>query len=112
MISETGLAALWLAAGLAALQLMLMLLALRNRVEVSRAARAVGVVQGALTLVAFAMLLLVFARTDNSVELVFREQQRRPTIDLQGCWHLGEPRRLDAALGHDPFGRMTSIATA
>jgi len=36
VIAETGLAALWLAAGLAALQIILMLLALRTPVDVGR----------------------------------------------------------------------------
>ena len=71
MIAEAGLAALWLAAGLAALQLALMLIALRTKVEVARAIRSVAAVQGALTLLAFAMLLILFARTDLSVALVF-----------------------------------------
>ena len=62
MIAETGLAALWLAAGLAAYQFLLMVLALRSDIVVTRPMRAVAVVQGVLTLVAFAMLLLVFAR--------------------------------------------------
>src|SRR6266700_205217 len=64
MIAETGLAALWLAAGLAALQLVLMILALRTSVEAGRSIRAIAVVQGVLTLIAFATLLLVFARSD------------------------------------------------
>ena len=71
MIAEAGLAALWLAAGLAGYQFVLMLLALRSQVEVVRPMRAVAVAQGALTLVAFAMLLLVFANSDMSVKLVF-----------------------------------------
>ena len=71
MIAEAGLAALWLAAGLAAYQFVLMILALRSQVEVARPMRAVAVVQGGLTLIAFAMLLMVFARSDMSVELVF-----------------------------------------
>ena len=71
MIAETGLAALWLAAGLAALQLVLMFAALRTEVPVARTMRSIAVVQGGLTLIAFAMLLIVFARTDLSVALVF-----------------------------------------
>ena len=71
MIAETGLAALWLAAGLAALQFVLMVLALRTGVDVGRATRSVAGLQGALTLLSFAMLLLVFAHTDLSVALVF-----------------------------------------
>ena len=70
MIAETGLAALWLAAGLAMLQLILAVAALRSSVETGRAIRAVAIVQGALTAIAFAALLLVFALTDLSVALV------------------------------------------
>ena len=55
MIAETGLAALWLATGLAALQFVLMVLALRSSVEATRTMRGVAVVQGGLTLIAFAM---------------------------------------------------------
>ena len=88
MIAETGLAALWLAAGLAALQLVLMVLALRSDLEVGRTVRAIAVVQGALTLVAFAMLLLVFARTDLSVALVFENSNvAQPFIyKVAGTW--------------------------
>jgi cytochrome c-type biogenesis protein CcmF len=70
MIAEAGLAALWLAATLALLQFVLMIVALQSPVEVARTMRAVAVVQGALTLIAFAALLIVFARTDLSVALV------------------------------------------
>ncbi|MFL6742871.1 MAG: cytochrome c biogenesis protein CcsA, partial [Sphingomicrobium sp.] len=71
MIAETGLAALWLAAALAALQLVLAIAAVRANLPVARAIRSITLVQGVLTLIAFAMLLLVFARTDLSVALVF-----------------------------------------
>ncbi|MFL6752479.1 MAG: heme lyase CcmF/NrfE family subunit [Sphingomicrobium sp.] len=71
MIAEAGLAALWLAAALAALQLMLAIAAVRANLPVARAIRSITLVQGVLTLIAFAMLLLVFARTDLSVALVF-----------------------------------------
>ena len=88
MIAEAGLAALWLAAGLAALQFVLMILSLQSRVEVTRAMRGVAVVQGALTLVAFAMLLLVFARSDMSVALVFENSHSaKPFIyKVAGAW--------------------------
>jgi cytochrome c-type biogenesis protein CcmF len=88
MIAEAGLAALWLAAGLAAYQLVLMLLALKSDVDVVRPMRAVAVVQGALTLVAFAMLLLVFARSDMSVSLVFENSHSaKPFIyKVAGAW--------------------------
>ena len=61
MIAEAGLAALWLAAGLAALQFVLMVLSLRIQFDGARSMRSIAVVQGLLTLVAFAMLLIVFA---------------------------------------------------
>ncbi|NUR45429.1 MAG: heme lyase CcmF/NrfE family subunit [Sphingomonas sp.] len=88
MIAEGGLAALWLAAGLAGYQLVLMLLALRSNVEVVRPMRAVAVAQGALTLVAFAMLLLVFANSDMSVKLVFENSNSaKPFIyKIAGAW--------------------------
>ncbi|HEX6073616.1 MAG TPA: heme lyase CcmF/NrfE family subunit [Sphingomicrobium sp.] len=71
MIAETGLAALWLASALAALQLALTIVSLRSKVAVGRAIRSIAVVQGLLTLISFAMLLIAFARTDLSVALVF-----------------------------------------
>ena len=88
MIAEAGLAALWLAAGLAALQFVLMILALRSGAEVRGAMRSIAVVQGALTLIAFAMLLLVFARSDMSVALVFENSNSaKPFIyKLAGTW--------------------------
>ena len=88
MIAETGLAALWLAAALAALQFLLMILALRSGAEVSRAIRSIAVVQGVLTLIAFAMLLIVFARSDMSVALVFENSNSaKPFIyKVAGAW--------------------------
>jgi cytochrome c-type biogenesis protein CcmF len=88
MIAEAGLAALWLAAALAAYQFLLMVVALRSEVEVGRAMRAVAVVQGALTLVSFAMLLLVFARSDMSVALVFENSHSaKPFVyKVAGAW--------------------------
>jgi cytochrome c-type biogenesis protein CcmF len=88
MIAEAGLAALWLAAGLAAYQLLLMIVALRSRIDVSRAMRGVAAVQGMLALVAFAMLLLAFARTDLSVALVFaNSHSAKPFIyKVAGAW--------------------------
>ena len=88
MIAEAGLAALWLAAGLAAFQFVLMILALRSDIDVTRAMRGVAVAQGALTLVAFAMLLIVFARSDMSVALVFENSHSaKPFIyKVAGAW--------------------------
>ena len=88
MIAEGGLAALWLAAALAGYQFLLMVLALRSELAVARPMRAVAVVQGLLTLVAFAMLLLVFARSDMSVALVFENSHSaKPFIyKVAGAW--------------------------
>src|SRR3982750_3108176 len=88
MIAEGGLAALWLAAGLAALQFVLMIVALRTAVDVGRTMRSVAVVQGILTLFSFAMLLIVFARTDLSVALVFENSHSaKPFIyKVAGAW--------------------------
>src|SRR5690349_11378930 len=88
MIAEAGLAALWLAAGLAAFQFVLMILALRSDIDVTRAMRGVAVVQGILTLAAFAMLLIVFARSDMSVALVFENSHSaKPFIyKVAGTW--------------------------
>ena len=71
MIAETGLITLWLAAALAALQLGLSIASIRRGISVSGNLRAIAAVQGVLTLLSFAMLLIVFARTDLSVALVF-----------------------------------------
>ena len=88
MIAEAGLAALWLAAGLAAYQVVLMILALRSEVDVARALRGVAVAQGGLTLIAFGMLVLAFARSDMSVALVFdNSHTAKPFIyKVAGTW--------------------------
>jgi cytochrome c-type biogenesis protein CcmF len=88
MIAEAGLAALWLAAGLAAYQFLLMILALRSALDVASPMRAVAVMQGLLTLLAFAMLLLVFTRSDMSVALVFENSHSaKPFIyKVAGTW--------------------------
>ena len=70
MIAEAGLAALWLAAALAALQLALALGAGGAEGRAIATIRAVAIAQGALTLAAFAALIAVFLRTDLSVLLV------------------------------------------
>src|SRR5690348_12168117 len=88
MIAEAGLAALWLAAGLAALQFVLMILALRSDFEAARAMRSIAGVQGGLTLVALAMLLIVFARSDMPVlPVVENSSAVKPCIyTVAGAW--------------------------
>ena len=88
MIAEAGLAALWLAAGLAALQLLLSIPTVRGSVDGVRTIRGVAVVQGLFTLIAFAMLLTVFARTDLSVALVYENSNvAQPFVyKVAGAW--------------------------
>ena len=87
MIAETGLAALWLAASLSLLQLVLGLVPVMSK-SGSRPIRAVAVLQGVLTLFAFAMLLLVFATTDLSVSLVAENSHSaKPWLyKIAGTW--------------------------
>jgi cytochrome c-type biogenesis protein CcmF len=88
MIAEAGLAALWLAAGLAVLQLLLTIASLRSSLDAARTIRAIAVVQGGLTALSFAMLLIVFARTDLSVALVFENSHTaKPMVyKVAGAW--------------------------
>src|SRR3954470_6369860 len=88
MLAEAGLAALWLAAGLAALQFVLMIGSLRSEAGLVRPMRSIAVVQGVLTAIAFAMLAAVFATTDLSVALVFENSHSaKPFIyKVAGTW--------------------------
>ncbi len=71
MIAELGLAALWLAAALAALQLVAGAFAQRDgTTELAGLARPAAIIQGALAAFSFLMLLILFAQTDLSVKLV------------------------------------------
>jgi len=87
VIAETGLAALWLAAALSLLQLVLGLVPAMSK-SGSGPIRAVAVLQGVLTLFAFAMLLLVFATTDLSVSLVAENSHSaKPWLyKIAGTW--------------------------
>jgi cytochrome c-type biogenesis protein CcmF len=88
MIAEFGLAALWLAASLALVQLVLAVVELRTSLSAVRAIRAMAVVQGILVALAFVALLLVFARTDLSVALVVaNSHSAKPFIyKVAGAW--------------------------
>ncbi len=71
MIAEAGLAALWLAAALSLLQLLLGAAAVRPGDEgLLRSVRAVAVAQGVLAGLAFLILIRLFLSTDLSVQLV------------------------------------------
>ena len=89
MIAEIGLAALWLAFALAALQLVAGALAAREGSgELAALVRPVAMVQGALCVFSFAMLVWLFAITDLSVKLVAtNSHSMKPMIyKLAGSW--------------------------
>jgi cytochrome c-type biogenesis protein CcmF len=88
LLAETGLAALWLAAALAMLQLLLAAVALRRGGEALAAVRPVAIVQGALVLIAMAMLIAVFWRSDMSVALVAaNSHSAKPWLyKVAGAW--------------------------
>ena len=93
MIAEFGLAALWLAAALAGLQLLAGVMGLRPNAqgggaEIAALVRPAAVVQALLCALAFGALLLLFIRTDLSVALVARNSHSaKPFIfKLAGTW--------------------------
>jgi cytochrome c-type biogenesis protein CcmF len=89
MIAEFGLGALWLAAMLAALQLVAGALALTRAGEGYGAiVRPVAIVQGLLALTAFLSLIVLFCETDLSVRLVAENSHSlKPFIfKLAGTW--------------------------
>jgi cytochrome c-type biogenesis protein CcmF len=89
MIAEFGLAALWLAAALAGLQLLGAIAGLRPEGEgLAALVRPAAVVQALLCTLAFGALLLLFARTDLSVALVAKNSHSlKPFIfKLAGAW--------------------------
>lgn len=89
MIANFGLAALWLAAALAALQLAAGAIALRGRsAHLGGLVRPVAVVQGLLAALAFAALIVLFCQTDLSVKLVAaNSHSAKPLLfKLAGTW--------------------------
>ena len=88
MIAETGLSSLWLATALALLQLFLGLAYWKQGIGGPTPARALAIAQGLLTLVAFAALLAVFARTDLSVALVAANSHSAKPLSykIAGAW--------------------------
>ena len=88
MIAEAGLAALWLAAALAALQLALSLGAGGAQGRDIVTVRAVAIGQGLLTVLAFAALIALFLRSDMSVLLVAENSHsQKPWIyKFAGAW--------------------------
>ena len=89
MIAELGLAALWLAAALAGLQLLAGALALSpGGAGLGPVVRPAAVVQGILAALAFAALTWLFCTTDLSVKLVaMNSHSAKPFIyKLAGTW--------------------------
>src|SRR5690606_24139642 len=125
MIAEAGLTALWLAAALALLQLVLVAFGLVGRKgELLGAVRPVAVSQGLLTLLAFVMLVLLFLRSDMSVMLVVtNSHSMKPWLyKFAGTWgnHEGSMLRWVTVMGaawsavalfERALGRRTQMAT-
>ncbi len=89
MIAEFGLAALWLASALAALQLIAGALALTGKGEaLAPLVRPVAVVQGLLSAIAFIVLIYLFCVTDLSVKLVaMNSHSEKPLLyKFAGAW--------------------------
>lgn len=94
MIAEAGLAALWLAAAFALVQLLLAWGAARapegtaGGADLLLALRRTALAQGLLALVSFGLLILVFVRSDMSVQLVVQNSHSmKPLIyKIAGAW--------------------------
>ena len=89
MIAEAGLAALWIAAALAALQLLLAALAVgRGDAEAQAAVRPVAVAQGVVVFAAMLLLIALFVGSDMSVKLVaLNSHSAKPLIyRIAGAW--------------------------
>ena len=89
MTAELGLAALWVAAALAALQLAMAVLGLtRSQPEPIAAVRGIAIVQGALAGLAMAALIALFLASDMSAKLVVENSHSaKPWIyKFAGAW--------------------------
>jgi cytochrome c-type biogenesis protein CcmF len=89
MIAEAGLAALWLAAAVSLLQMVLGWAAVRPQgADLLRHVRPLAVAQGLLAALSFALLILLFLRTDLSVKLVAaNSHSAKPWIyKFAGAW--------------------------
>jgi cytochrome c-type biogenesis protein CcmF len=104
MIAEAGLAALWIAAALALLQLALGAMGLNDsRAELRAGVRSVAVVQGLFVALAFGLLIACFLRSDMSVKLVVENSHSmKPWLyKFAGTWgnHEGSMLLWVAVLG-------------
>ncbi|HSX54700.1 MAG TPA: heme lyase NrfEFG subunit NrfE, partial [Sphingomonas sp.] len=89
MIAEAGLAALWLAAAMALMQLAMAALGLRlKQDELVAAVRPAAIVQGALAALSFGLLIVLFLRSDMSVLLVAQNSHSaKPLLyKFAGAW--------------------------
>ncbi|MEO5867133.1 MAG: heme lyase CcmF/NrfE family subunit [Sphingomonas sp.] len=89
MIAEAGLAALWFAAALALLQLTLAAIGVgKGHADAMAAVRPVAVVQGMLAVLAMALLITCFLRSDMSVSLVVENSHSDKPIlyKFAGAW--------------------------
>ncbi|WP_380778958.1 heme lyase CcmF/NrfE family subunit [Sphingomonas sp. R86520] len=89
MIAEAGLAALWFAGALAALQLVMAAIGIvRDRDDVAAAVRPVAIVQGLLALLAMALLIELFLDSDMSVKLIVENSHSaKPWLyKFAGAW--------------------------
>jgi len=89
VIAELGLAALWLAAALCAMQLLAGVLAVAGKGgNLAGLVRPAAIVQGMLALFVLAALIVLFARTDLSVLLVaMNSHSAKPLIfKVAGAW--------------------------
>ncbi len=87
MIAEAGLAALWIAAALALVQLLFAFVP-RLADDDGMATRAAAIVQAVPVVIAFGCLISVFVRTDLSVALVFaNSHSAKPLLyKMAGTW--------------------------
>jgi cytochrome c-type biogenesis protein CcmF len=89
VIAEAGLAALWFAGALAALQLVMAAIGIgRSRDDIAAAVRPVAIVQGLLALLAMALLIELFLDSDMSVKLVVENSHSaKPWLyKFAGAW--------------------------
>jgi cytochrome c-type biogenesis protein CcmF len=89
VIAEAGLAALWFAGALAALQLVMAAIGIaRGRDDVAAAVRPVAIVQGLLALLVMALLIELFLDSDMSVKLVVENSHSaKPWLyKFAGAW--------------------------
>ena len=103
MIAELGHYALVLALGLALVQASVPIVGARKDDPALMAvAGPTAVVQFCFMAIAFAALTICYVRSDFSVINVFENSHSAKPLDLQDLRRVGQPRRLDAAVGAHP----------